>query len=82
LAKTGKRSIQEINKRKKFSNKQENNIENIQTVNQENKQVSNSTGLGLSSIFSILPSATDISPSDEPQSKPVKKKKKKRGIKR
>jgi hypothetical protein len=37
---------------------------------------------GLGSLFSILPSAADISPSDELQPKPVKKKKKKRGIRR
>lgn len=32
---------------------------------------------GLGSLFSVLPSAADISPSEEPQPKPVKKKKKK-----
>lgn len=59
----------------KFSNKQENKI--------ENKQDSSPTDSGLSSVFSILPSAADISQGDEPQqSKPVKKKKKKRGLRR
>jgi hypothetical protein len=54
----------------KFSNKHENNI--------ESKQDSNRTNLGLSSVFSILPSASDINPTDEQQ--PLKpKKKKKRG---
>ena len=39
------------------------------------QQQTNESGLG--SLFSILPSVSDISPSDEPQPKPVKKKKKK-----
>ena len=46
-----------------------------------NKQDSNSTDLGLSSIFSILPSASNVNPTDEPQpQKPKKKKKQKRGF--
>jgi hypothetical protein len=72
-----KKTIRKINTGNKFSNKQENNIENIQTVNQENKQISNPTDSGLASVFSILPSAADISQGDESQPKPVKKKKKK-----
>jgi hypothetical protein len=73
-----KKNIQES----KFSNKQENNLENIQIVNQENKQSFNQSDLGLSSVFSILPSAADISSGEEPQPKHVKKKKRKRGIRR
>jgi len=41
---------------------------NIQTQQQTSKS-------SLGSLFSIFPSAADISPSDEPQPKPVKKKK-------
>jgi hypothetical protein len=41
----------------------------------QTQQQTNESGLG--SLFSILPSVSDISPSDEPQPKPVKKKKKK-----
>ncbi len=43
-----------------------------------NKQDSNSTDLGLSSVFSILPSAADINPVDEQQPPKPKKKKKRR----
>ena len=53
---------------RKFSNKQENII--------ENKQDFSPTDSGLSSVFSILPSAADISSGEEPQ--PPKKKKKPR----
>lgn len=55
----------------KYADKQENLIENKFA----NKQDSNSPNLGLSSLFSILPSATDVNPTDEPQPKPKKKKK-------
>jgi hypothetical protein len=41
-----KKTIREIHTGDKFSNKQENNIENRQTVNQENKQVSNPADSG------------------------------------
>jgi hypothetical protein len=44
------------------------------------QQQTNESGLG--SLFSILPSAADISSGDELQPKPVKKKKKKRGIRK
>lgn len=54
----------------KFENKHEKNNDSNQSVNQSTTQD------GLSSLFSILPSAADISPSDEPQ--PPKKKKKKK----
>ncbi len=46
-----------------------------------NKQDSNSLDLGLSSVFSILPSASDVNPMDEQQLTKPKKKKKKRGRK-
>jgi hypothetical protein len=59
----------------KFSNKQESNIEDNHIINQENKQSFNQSDLGLSSVFSILPPAVDISSGDEPEAKPVKKKK-------
>lgn len=63
----------------KFANKQENNLSN----NTESNQDSNPTDLGLSSVFSILPSASDINPTDEQQPlKPKKKKKPKRGFRR
>jgi len=55
----------------KFASKQENNLSNITA----NKQDSTPIDLGLSSVFSILPSAADISQGDEPQLKPKKKKK-------
>lgn len=46
-----------------------------------NKQDSNSPDLGLSSVFSILPSASDVNPMDEQQlTKPKKKKKRGRKI--
>lgn len=47
-----------------------------------NKQDSNPTNLGLSSVFSILPSAVDVNPVDEQQPLESKRKKKpKRGFK-
>lgn len=46
-----------------------------------NKQDSNSPDLGLSSVFSILPSASDVNPMDEQQLTKPKRKKKKRGRK-
>jgi hypothetical protein len=66
----------------KFANYQDDNlsnkIENNQSVNQENKQDSSLTDLGLSSVFSILPSVMDVNQVDEQQPlKPKKKKKKK-----
>jgi len=61
----------------KFANKHENNLSN----NTENKQDSNSTDLGLSSVFGLL--TPDASNKEEDQI-PVKKKKKKpkRGLRR
>ena len=57
------------------TNKNLKTFSNIQTQQQTDES-------GLGSLFSILPSAADISQSEEPQPKPVKKKKKKRGIRR
>lgn len=61
----------------KFANKHENNLSN----NTENKQDSNSTDLGLSSVFGLL--TPDVNSREEEQL-PVKKKKKKpkRGLSR
>lgn len=53
-----------------FANQQENNL--------ENKYDSNSTNFGLSSLFSTLPSTTDINSTDEQQALKTKKKKKRR----
>ncbi|GHV48024.1 clindamycin resistance transfer factor BtgB [Bacteroidia bacterium] len=62
----------------KFVNKQENNLSN----NIENKQDSNSTDLGLSSVFGLL--TPDMNNREEEQQVPMKRKKKKpkRGFRR
>ncbi|KAA6337428.1 hypothetical protein EZS27_014480 [termite gut metagenome] len=63
--------------------KQESTFEQNQSLNQEHKYLDNQSNTpdGISSLFSVLPSAVDISQSDEPpQTKPKKKKKPRRRI--
>lgn len=75
-------NTQPFNIENKFSNKQENNLSNIQHVSQDNKKENSQSDLGLSSVLGILTPEPGNGNEEQPIKRPKKKKQPKRGQRR